>query len=87
MFELHGVGDVLFAEPIYFRNDNAGVENFVDTTHEEAGRTIRLFAPRLKNALRSFAQMWFRNLRAQGFLDRDPAREVLSRGRKPSSTT
>jgi hypothetical protein len=79
VFELHVAGDDVYAEPVYFRNDYAGVENFVYTTREERpGVTVRLVSPRLKNELKSFAHIWFRNLRAQGFLDRDASREVLS---------
>lgn len=79
VFELHAISDELFAEPVYFRNDYVGVENFVYTTREDRlGETVRLVSPRLKNELKSFARMWFRNLRAQGFFDRDASREVLS---------
>ena len=79
VFELRAAGDEIFAEPVYFRNDYAGVENFVYTTREERpGVTVRLVNPRLKNDLKSFAGMWIRNLRAQGFFGRDASREVLS---------
>ena len=79
VFELHVAGDDTYAEPVYFRNDYAGVENFVYTTREErAGVTVKLGSPRGKNEVKSFAHMWFRNLHAQGFFDRDASREVLS---------
>jgi hypothetical protein len=79
VFELHDAGGEFLAEPVYFRNDYAGLENFVYTTREESpGVTVRRVSPRLKNELKSFAHMWFRNLRAQGFLGRDATREVLS---------
>jgi Domain of unknown function (DUF6908) len=80
VFELHDWGqDGIFAEPVYFRNDYAGVESFVYATREEpSGVTVKLVNPRLKRELKSFARMWFRNLREQGFFDRDATREVLS---------
>jgi hypothetical protein len=64
------------AEPVYFRNDYAGLEQWVYVCDEDGGRIA--VRPRLKRELKSFARVWFRNLRAQGFLRRDAAREVLS---------
>jgi len=66
----------LYAEPIYFRNDYAGLEQWV-YDYDEAGEKLG-FRPRLKRELRSFARTWFRNLRAQGFFDHDATRETLS---------
>ena len=79
VFELHTAGELVYAEPVYFRNDYMGIENFVYKTREERpGVTVKLVSPRLKNELRSFARVWFRNLRDQGFFSPDASREVLS---------
>ena len=76
VFELIECGDDLLAEPVYFRNDYAAIEQWVYDRGED-GHTIG-FRPRLKRDLRIFARTWLRNLRAQGFFDRDATREVLS---------
>ncbi len=79
VFELHVAGDAVYAEPVYFRNDYVGVENFVYTTREEhPGVTVKLVSPRLKSELRGFALIWLRNLRDQGFFSPDASREMLS---------
>lgn len=49
-------------EPLYFRNDYIGVEQYVYVTPERAQ-----YYPRLLRELTSFAATWARNLRAQGF--------------------
>ena len=76
VFKLHAIGDKLWAEPVYFRNDYAGLEQFVYRSDSESGKTY--IRTDLKRELKSFARLWFRNIRAQGFLDRDAVREVLS---------
>lgn len=65
----------IYAEPVYFRNDYAGLEQWVYDYTEDGRKTA--VQPRLKSELTSFARTWFRNLRAQGFFDRDAKREVL----------
>lgn len=66
----------VIAEPITFRNDFVGVLQDVYSYDDEGRRThVR---PRRKAELKSFARMWFRNLRAQGFLGSSAHREVLA---------
>lgn len=76
VFELFALGDERGAEPITFRNDFAGLLQDV-YDYDDHGRRTHL-RPRLKAELKAFAAMWFRNLRAQGFLGREVKREVLS---------
>ena len=52
--------------PFYFRNDYAAVEQW-SRRRDEAGNLLCL--PRLTRDLEQFAEMWDRNLRAQGFLE------------------
>jgi hypothetical protein len=73
VFELHELG----AEPITFRNDFLGILQDV-YDYDDSGRRTRVY-PRRKQDLRSFSSTWFRNLRAQGFLDdARTRREVLA---------
>jgi len=72
MFEIHALG----AEPISFRNDYGGALNEV-YTFDASGRRTGVY-PKRRADLVSFARMWFRNLRAQGFLSDRAQREVLS---------
>ena len=65
-----------FAEPVSFQNDYMGIYQEVYSYNGEGKRTH--VHPRLKNELRSFASMWFRNLKHQGFLDKDATREPLA---------
>jgi hypothetical protein len=73
------------AAPILQRTSvgcNRWVADFVGVLQEvydldEAGRRTHV-RPKLKAELRGFARTWFRNLRAQGFLERDVRREVLA---------
>jgi hypothetical protein len=76
VFEFFVFGDYIAAEPITFRNDFAGVLQDV-YDYDEDGRRDAI-RPRLKAELRSFAAMWFRNLRAQGFLGCKAKREVFA---------
>src|ERR1700730_11705515 len=52
--------------PFYFRNDYAAVEQW-SRRRDEAGNLQCL--PRRTRDLEQFAEMWDRNLRAQGFLE------------------
>ena len=52
--------------PFYFRNDYAAVEQW-SRRRDEAGNLLCL--PRRTRDLEQFAEMWDRNLRAQGFLE------------------
>jgi len=57
--------------PFYWRNDYVGVEQFSRTI--DGGNY--LFLPRLYGEHESFAQLWDKNLRSQGFLEAfDPRR-------------
>lgn len=66
----------IYAEPIYFRNDYAALEQWV-FDYADDGRKTRV-RPGLKRELKSFARTWFRNLKAQGFLGADAERQVLA---------
>ena len=68
--------DLLFAEPISFRNDYTGTYQEVYCYNDEGKRTHVDMS--LRKELKSFASMWFRNLRAQGFFTPDAKRERLS---------
>ena len=72
VFELHELG----AEPITFRNDFVGVLQDV-YEYDDSGRRTRVYLSR-KADLRSFARIWFRNIRAQGFLGSSVRREDLA---------
>ena len=72
VFEIHALG----AEPISFRNDYAGAYDEV-YAYDASGRRTGVY-PKRRAELVSFARMWFRNLRAQGFLSERAQREVLA---------
>lgn len=63
--------------PIYFRNDYAGIEQ--EALYNENGKTF--IKPKLVGELKSFASMWDRNIREQGFVqafERELARRAES---------
>ena len=72
VFEFHALG----AEPISFRNDYVGAHNEV-YAYDDDGRRTGVYAKR-RAELVSFARIWFRNLRAQGFLGEGAHREVIA---------
>jgi hypothetical protein len=72
VFEFHTLG----AEPISFRNDYVGAHNEV-YAYDDGGRRTGVYAKR-RAELVSFARIWFRNLRAQGFLGEGAHREVIA---------
>jgi hypothetical protein len=72
VFEFHALG----AEPISFGNDYVGAHNEV-YAYDDAGRRTGVYAKR-RAELVSFARIWFRNLRAQGFLGEGAHREVIA---------
>ena len=76
VFQFHAYGDTHYAEPISFRNDYMGTMQEVYRYDDHGKRTH--VDPRLKKELASFARLWFRNLKAQGFLDKETTRERLS---------
>jgi len=76
VFAIYGQGDSLMAEPLSFRNDYMGINQEVYRYDDHGKRTH--VDPGLKKELKSFARLWFRNLKAQGFLDKETPRERLS---------
>ena len=76
VFALQETDGTIFAEPLSFRNDYMGLYQEVYTHNGEGKRTH--VNPRLKAELKSFARMWFRNLRAQRFFDKEATRERLA---------
>ena len=69
-------GVTYFAEPVSFRNDYMGILQEVYEYNEAGARThVR---PKLKAELKSFATMWFKNLREQGFFSPEAQRERLA---------
>ena len=72
VFEFHAIG----AEPISFRNDYVGAHDEV-YAYDDAGRRTGVYARR-RAGLVSFARVWFRNIRAQGFLGEKAQREVIA---------
>ena len=76
VFELFTHGKASAAEPLSFQNDYMGVFQEV-YRYDEAGKKTHVNA-RLKAELQSFARMWFRNLRDQGFFGPQAVRERLA---------
>lgn len=77
VFEIHtGPDGTEYAEPISFRNDFVGAYQEV-YAYDDHGRRTQL-RPQLKRELKDFARLWFRNLKAQGFLASEVARDVLA---------
>ena len=64
VFELFTHGERSAAEPLSFQNDYLGVLQEV-YRYDEAGKKTHVNT-RLKAELKSFARLWFRNLRDQG---------------------
>lgn len=64
------------AEPISFRNDYIGLQQEV-YRYDDQGKATHVDA-RLKAELKSFARLWFRNLKHQGFLSAQATRERRS---------
>ena len=76
VFEVHAWPDVLIAEPLSFRNDYMGIMQEV-YRYDDAGNKTHVNSS-LKQELRSFARLWFSNLKKQGFLNKDANRERLA---------
>ena len=76
VFEIHAWADAPAAEPLSFRNDYMGILQEVYRTDDSGNKTH--VNARLKQELKSFARMWFRNLKDQGFLGQDTHRERLA---------
>ncbi len=75
VFEIHAADGGRAAEPLSFRNDFTGTVQDVYRYSPQGRRTH--VVPSLKKELRSFARMWFRNLREQGFFGAAAVREPL----------
>ena len=76
VFTIHTWDEAPMAEPISFRNDYMGLYQEVYVYNDDGKRThVRTG---LKKELSSFASTWFRNLKDQGFLDKDAKRERLT---------
>lgn len=73
VFEIHPAG---IAEPLSFRNDYMGLLQDV-YRYDDSGKKTHVNTA-LKAELKSFARMWFRNLKEQGFLGQDAHRERLA---------
>jgi hypothetical protein len=76
VFVLHQWPDGLYAEPVSFRNDYAGIMHDV-YVYGDDGRRTHVRAAR-KAELKSFCRMWFRNLKEQGFFSPQANRERLA---------
>lgn len=63
------------AEPASFRNDYLGLDQEV-YRYDESGKRTHLDT-KLKQDLREFAQIWFANLKEQGFFGDQAVRTVL----------
>lgn len=75
VFQLHVSGDLKAAEPLSFRNDYLGMNQEVYRYNDEGQATH--VDVRLKAELKSFARMWFRNLKDQGFFSPKAVRQRL----------
>ena len=76
VFELFTYDELSAAEPLSFQNDYLGVLQEV-YRYDAAGQKTHVNT-RLKAELKSFARMWFQNLRDQGFLGPQAVRERLA---------
>ena len=76
VFVLHEAEGFVAAEPISFRNDYVGVMQDV-YRYDVHGRRTHV-VPTLKRELKSFARLWLRNLRDQGFFGPAAKRERLT---------
>jgi hypothetical protein len=65
VFEVTQLRGSFQADPIYYRNDYLGLEQFVK--FERDGKSYT--RPGLQADLRRFVRSWFTNLRQQGFFD------------------
>lgn len=74
VFEVHSA--TAAAEPLSFQNDYMGLFQEV-YRYDESGKKTHVNT-RLKAELKSFARIWFSNLREQGFFDPQAVRERLT---------
>jgi hypothetical protein len=65
LFELVEISGQIRLVPYYFRNDYVGVEQYSRLNQDG----VTLVRPQLFREHRSFARLWDRNLRAQGFVE------------------
>ena len=76
VFEMHRSAAPDMAEPLSFRNDYLGLMQEV-YRYDDSGKKTHVNA-RLKQELTSFARIWFKNLKDQGFLGDTVIREHLN---------
>ena len=76
VFELFTHGEASAAEPLSFQNDYMGLFQEV-YRYDDTGKKTHVNA-RLKQELTSFARIWFKNLKDQGFLGDTVIREHLN---------
>ena len=76
VFRLINLDGQQLAEPISFRNDYMGIYQEVYRYNDEGKATH--VNTRLKAELKSFARMWFRYLKHQGFFSSQAVRQGLS---------
>ena len=76
VFEMHTSAAPAMAEPLSFRNDYMGLMQEVYRYDDDGKKTH--VNTRLKQELKSFARIWFRNLRDQGFFGPQAVRERLA---------
>jgi hypothetical protein len=65
LFQLVATSGQVRLVPYYFRNDYVGVEQYSRLNQDG----VTLVRPRLLREHQSFARLWDRNLRAQGFVE------------------
>lgn len=76
VFVFHDRGTDVLAEPISYRNDYMGIDQECYICDRD-GKRIQV-RPDLKTQFKAFAQMWFRNLHAQGFFSDKALREPIA---------
>jgi len=65
LFQMVEISGQIGLVPYYFRNDYVGVEQYSRLNQDG----VALVRPRLLREHQSFARLWDRNLRAQGFVE------------------
>ena len=76
VFEIHTSAAPDMAEPLSFRNDYMGLMQEV-YRYDDSGKKTHVNT-RLRRELTSFARIWFKNLKDQGFLGETANRERLT---------
>lgn len=76
IFAFHDGGTFLAAELISYRNDYMGLNQECYICDQD-GKRIQI-RPDLKAQFKALAQIWFRNLHAQGFFSGKASRELIA---------